>query len=132
MDDSLKQFVRKRANDCCEYCHLREQDSGRLPFHVDHVRSIQHRGLGTEENLCYSCSQCNLLKGPNLSSYDPLTNVLVRLFHPRQDRWEEHFRCEGAIIVGITAMGRATVELLQMNSAKRVQLRRILMDDYDD
>jgi hypothetical protein len=129
MDDGLREFVRERANDCCEYCRLPEAVSGRLPFHVDRVRAIQHRGTETEENLCYACSKCNLFKGPNPSSYDPLTDELVRLFHPRQDRWEEHFRFDGPIIVGVTAAGRVTAELLQMNSPKRIQLRLAIQDE---
>ena len=47
----------------------------------------------------------------------------VRLFHPRQDRWDEHFERNGVLIVGRTAVGRATVGLLKMNAAdgKRVE-----------
>jgi hypothetical protein len=47
--------------------------------------------------------------------------VVVRLFHPREDRWEEHFRvaAESGTIEGLTPIGRATVMRLGMNSAPR-------------
>jgi hypothetical protein len=49
--------------------------------------------------------------------------ALVRLFHPRQDRWDEHFERNGVLIVGRSAVGRATVGLLKMNAADRRRLR---------
>lgn len=53
---------------------------------------------------------------------------MTRLFHPRHDAWEVHFRLVGAEIIGITAIGRATVQLLEMNAANRWQLRTFLLD----
>lgn len=52
---------------------------------------------------------------------------MVRLFNPRQDTWDSHFALRGAIIVGLTPEGRATVQLLKMNEAKRVQARSTLI-----
>ena len=49
--------------------------------------------------------------------------ALVRLFNPRLDKWEEHFERNGVLIVGRTAVGRATVGLLKMNAADRRRLR---------
>ena len=69
------------------------------------------------------CIFCNLYKGPNLASLDPETGALTRLFHPRHDRWEEHFRQDGALIVGFTAVGRTTCRLLEMNSEVLSTLR---------
>ena len=71
---------------------------------------------------------CNLLKGPNLSSIDPGTEELVRLFHPRKDVWEEHFWLDGAMIAGVTDIGRTTAWLLEMNSDDRVELRGTLIE----
>jgi hypothetical protein len=48
---------------------------------------------------------------------------VVRLFHPRQDRWDEHFQCRGVRIEGITATGRATIRLFAMNDIRRLELR---------
>jgi hypothetical protein len=57
---------------------------------------------------------------------DPTTGAVVELFHPRQDRWTEHFRSHQGEIHGLTPSGRATVRLLQMNSRRRIELRRDL------
>ena len=54
---------------------------------------------------------------------DPLTGNIVLLFHPRKDLWATHFKFDDAVIVGITATGRATVDLLNMNARERVKLR---------
>jgi hypothetical protein len=35
MDAALKQLVRHRAGDRCEYCHLPQSGSG-VPFEIDH------------------------------------------------------------------------------------------------
>ena len=70
----------------------------------------------------------NAFKGPNLTSVDPDSGEIVPLFNPRQDRWEENFRSEGGEIVGITATGRATVRLLNMNAPRRVELREAWLE----
>jgi len=66
---------------------------------------------------------CNRHKGPNLTTIDPQTRLIVRLFHPRQDVWDAHFECRGAILVGRTLVGEATIRLLQMNTVERVEMR---------
>jgi hypothetical protein len=53
----------------------------------------------------------------------------VRLFHPRRDDWENHFHWQGAHLVGQTAIGRATIALLEINLPQRVALRQALMDE---
>jgi hypothetical protein len=75
----------------------------------------------------YDCSFCNLHKGTNLASIDPQTGEVVPLFNPRTDAWEEHFALVGAEIIGQTPIGRATVRLLQMNSERRIILRKRLL-----
>ena len=74
-----------------------------------------------------ACDRCNLFKGPNLSSIDPEANEVVRLFHPRRDRWFDHFQIRGAFIQGFKPTGRATAQLLQFNAKRRVELRSALM-----
>jgi hypothetical protein len=78
------------------------------------------------ENLAWSCQRCNERKGPNLSAVDPDTSVLVPLFHPRRDKWAEHFAWGDLTVIGLTATGRATVWLLEMNSEERLQWRAAL------
>lgn len=122
MDARLRQFVRQRADNRCEYCGL-EQEKEPLTFHVEHVIPRQHGGADTADNLALACHHCNLHKGPNLTGLDPQTGELIRLFHPRSDRWDEHFAERENEIVGLTVVGRATVRLLNMNDDGRMELR---------
>jgi hypothetical protein len=122
MDARLRQLVRERAQDRCEYCHM-EQFREPLPFPVEHIIARQHGGGDNPDNLAPACHHCNLRKGPNLTGMDPLDGRVVRLFHPRQDSWEKHFLRQGGEIVGTTPVGRATVRLLRMNEHGRRELR---------
>jgi hypothetical protein len=49
------------------------------------------------------------------------------LFHPRRDQWREHFTFQGPHIEGLTPRGRATVEVLVLNDARRLELRQELL-----
>ncbi len=125
MDAAVRQAVRDRAAHRCEYCRLPEA-AHELPFHVEHIVARQHQGADSLDNLALACDRCNLYKGPNLTTIDVESSAIVPLFHPRRDRWEDHFRWHGARIEGLTPVGRATVLLLQMNLSQRVQLREEL------
>lgn len=126
LGDDQRKFVRTRAGECCEYCRL-PASGGTISFHVDHIRPLKHRGTSTLDNLCYACYHCNAYKGSNISGYDPLTDKLTRLYHPRQDVWNEHFTLEeNSIIRGISPVGRTTADVLNFNEARRVQRRKSL------
>jgi HNH endonuclease len=127
MDPALRQMVRLRAGGRCEYCLL-PQDAVYLRFHVEHVVARQHGGDDDPANLALACDRCNRFKGPNLASIDPQTQTMVRLFHPRQNAWSEHFGLVGVEIIGRTDVGRTTVALLQMNAQHRLELRRHLLE----
>jgi HNH endonuclease len=122
MGARLRQFVRQRAKNCCEYCAL-AQDSEPLSFHIEHIIPRQHGGKDSAENLALACHHCNLHKGTNLSGLDPKTGKLTRLFHPRLDDWDEHFKNREGEIIGLSAVGRTTLNLLRMNEDGRLQLR---------
>jgi hypothetical protein len=92
-------------------------------FHVEHIIALQHGGNDDPSNLALACDRCNLYKGPNLTSVDLETGATVPLFHPRQDAWGDHFAFRGPRIIGLTPRGRATVQLLNMNATRRIQLR---------
>lgn len=119
---TLRAFVFERAGGRCEYCLLHQDDSF-LRHPIDHIVAIAHGGETDEANLALSCVSCNTAKGPNLASIDPLSGKVAGLYNPRRQRWERHFRLEGAIIVGLTRTGRATVRLLHMNSTRQVEER---------
>jgi hypothetical protein len=119
-------LVWERAAGQCEYCHL-PQTASDLPFHIDHIIARQHGGRTVGSNLAAACFGCNLHKGPNLSGRDPVTGKIVRLYHPRRQQWERHFRWAGAVLIGKTATGRATIATLAINSRQRVDLREHLI-----
>jgi hypothetical protein len=91
------------------------------------VVARQHGGTDHVDNLALACHRCNLHKGPSLSGVDPLTGCVENLFHPRRDRWHEHFAFREAYIEGLTPSGRATVEVLALNDARRLELRQELL-----
>jgi 5-methylcytosine-specific restriction endonuclease McrA len=126
MEAAVVRAVRSRAAGRCEYCRDVEELS-LATFHCEHVIARQHGGDDSPENLALACPDCNYFKGPNLTSLDPATRLLTRLFHPRQDAWDSHFELRSAQLLGRTAIGRATAELLQLNSAARVRSRRLLI-----
>ena len=126
MDAATRDFVRRRAGNRCEYCLL-PQAYSELTHHIGHIVSKQHGGRDDIDNLALACHRCNLRKGPNLTGVDPLSGQFVRLFNPRRERWAEHFLFRGVRIMGITPTGRATVQVLAMNDARRLELRSELL-----
>ncbi|MBM4083363.1 MAG: HNH endonuclease [Planctomycetes bacterium] len=114
-----------QARHRCEYCHAPEA-AFNLPFEVEHVIPIARGRADDETNCALSCRACDLRKSAHISAIDPQSQRAVRLFHPRQDRWEEHFRVnpENGEIEGLTAIGRGTVAQLRMNSDAQMAARR--------
>jgi hypothetical protein len=128
MTRALRREVTLRARSRCEYCRLRQEHEPDSTFHVEHVIATSHRGSDDLKNLALACQLCNLRKGPNLSSIDPDSGGLERLFHPRSDMWADHFGIDGPLIFGLTAIGRTTAWLLEFNNVNRVDLRAALIE----
>jgi 5-methylcytosine-specific restriction endonuclease McrA len=124
----ISREVRARAMNRCEYCHLR-QDSSELVFPIDHILARQHGGETILSNLALCCGRCNQHKGPNIAGIDPFTHQLTRLFNPRTDNWDEHFAYEGAVIQGLTPIGRTTASVLAMNGIESITIRLTLLED---
>ena len=124
---ALRRSVRERAGDRCEYCLIPESMTF-APHWIDHIVAEKHGGKTEADNLANSCMLCNQFKGSDLTSIDPQSDEIVALFHPRQDRWTEHFRLVGGRIEGITATGRVTERLLQFNHPDRVEERAHLFE----
>lgn len=123
MDSPLRQWVRERAGDRCEYCGLRQEQSPFARLQIEHIRARQHGGGDDSENLALACVDCNLRKGPNLAGIDPETESMTPLFNPRTDRWDEHFSWNGIRIEGKTGRGRATIAVLSLNHEDRLEVR---------
>jgi hypothetical protein len=96
-------------------------------LHVDHIVARQHHGTDHPDNLALACLNCNLHKGPNLTGIDPDSGQVVALFHPRRDRWEDHFRWSGALLVAVSMVGRATIDVLAINEPANVNAREALI-----
>ena len=126
--ESVRERVRRRAGDRCEYCHIQQQNS-EFAFHVEHVIARQHIASDSLDNLALACHFCNRKKGPNLAGIDPITGDITVLFHPRRDSWSDHFQWKGPFIEGLSAVGRATVSVLALNDNKRMRLRLQLFEE---
>lgn len=128
MNLRLERLVWRRAQRTCEYCQL-PQEYDELPFQIDHILARKHGGLTTAQNLALACFPCNNHKGPNIAGRDPLTERIVRLFHPRRHKWRQHFQRNGPFLEGRTPIGRSTIAVLEINLPHRVTLRQALIDE---
>ena len=100
MDRRLRDQVWLRAASCCEYCRI-PQEFSEATHEVDHI----------------------------IAGRDPASGELTKLFHPRNDVWEKHFQWAGALLTGTSAIGRATVRVLEINVRHRVIHRQALIEE---
>lgn len=123
---ALRRLVHDRARGRCEYCLIPEAVV-LVSHEVDHIVALKHGGQTEAKNLALSCTLCNKHKGTDLTSFDPDDGTIVPLYHPRRNKWSEHFGLEGSSFVPWTPTGRATVGLLQLNHPDRVEERELLI-----
>lgn len=109
----------------CVYCLSQQRLMG-VALTVDHIIPQSVGGETTLDNLCLACWDCNLAKSDRITAVDPETETAVRLYHPLQQHWNNHFRWEGQglYIVGVSPTGRATVSALKLNRPQLVESRR--------
>ena len=124
---ALRRLVSERAGGCCEYCLIPEA-AVFTAHEIDHIVAEKHGGTTEADNLALSCVLCNKHKGSDLASIDPQTGEIVPLYHPRRDKWHEHFQLNGAEFIALTSIGRVTVRLLQLNRRDRIEERRLLIE----
>jgi hypothetical protein len=123
--EAVRQRVRAAAGERCGYC-LSPQPLIMGKLEIEHLVPRAHGGSDEESNLWLSCSLCNRYKGAQVEAADPLTGDVVMLYNPRKNNWDEHFSwsADGARIVGVTPLGRATVVALKLNNEVAVEVRR--------
>ncbi len=121
LSQAVRQAVVTRADGRCEYCG--KPQISFFPHEVDHVIAQKHGGQSTLENLAFACFECNRYKGSDIASLDPHNGQLTALFHPRQQKWDEHFRQEAGVLIPLTPEGRVTVFLLRLNEPTRIRER---------
>ena len=122
----LRRQVYERAKGCCEYCLITDVATC-APHEIDHIIAEKHGGRTEAENLALSCTLCNKHKGSDLASVDLETGKIVPLYHPRQDRWNEHFYFNEAEFMPLTTVGQVTIRLLHLNRKDRVEERQLLL-----
>lgn len=128
MDRELSELVWTRADATCEYCRI-PQVYDTLKFEIDHIVATIHGGKTVASNLALSCFLCNRHKGPNLTGIDPLSRKTTRLFNPRRHAWNRHFVWRGPELIGLTAIGRTTIRVLQINEYLRRSHRHELIEE---
>lgn len=121
---ALRQAVRARAGGLCEYWHTVEAWQY-VPFSVDHIQPLKLGGSSEPDNLALACSHCNRQKSDKVNALDPETGEQVNLFNPRQSTWADHFAwsADKLRIIGLTAVGRVTVEALRLNRGRVIRIR---------
>ena len=124
ISEATQEQVRQRANYLCEYCHASEQWQY-VRFTVDHVIPLSKGGLNSIENLALACVHCNRQKSDKIAVIEEQSGAEVPLFNPRSDSWREHFiwSADGLSIIGLTAIGRATVVALAFNRERIINIR---------
>ena len=124
----LRRLVTERARGRCEYCQTAQLIV--VEMEVDHITPEAAGGATDLDNLCLTCVGCNGFKLAFQTGADPQTGEEVSLFHPRRQRWDEHFgwSADGAEAVGLTPAGRATIARLRMNRERMVAARRLWVE----
>jgi hypothetical protein len=122
-----KHTIVERVHGCCEYCRSQARFSTQA-FSVEHIIPVSCGGETVSENLALACQGCNNHKYTKTMGRNPVSGEIVPLYHPRRERWKDHFRWneDFTLIIGLTPTGRATVETLQLNREGLVNLRRLL------
>lgn len=125
---SLREEVKSRANNCCEYCKSQDKYSP-TSFTLDHIIPESLDGTSDFENLAYACVLCNRLKSNKLKSFDTSSEKWILLFNPRRDVWEENFAWseDATMIIGISVIGRCTIKELKLNREKLIEYRTCLI-----
>lgn len=112
--------VRQRANFACEYCGVREADTGG-ELTVDHFQPGTRGGSEDLSNLLYCCYRCNLYK----ADYWPNQPADLPLWNPRHEHAGTHFLAllDGSLYP-ITPVGAFTIGRLRLNRSPLLSYRR--------
>ena len=123
-----QQQIVNRANRRCEYCKS-IMDYTAQPFVMEHIIPISEGGETALENLALACGGCNGHKYAKIEALDPISQTNAPLYHPRQQVWQDHFGwSEDCLkIIGLTAIGGATIDALKMNRPGLINMRQLLM-----
>jgi HNH endonuclease len=122
-----RNLIKQRADNCCEYCKSQAKFSADS-FSIEHIIPRSKGGTSDLENLAVACQGCNNFKYSHIQAIDPITGELTQIYHPRQQDWQDHFTWSRDLtqMLGLTPIGRATIERLRLNREGVVNLRQAL------
>jgi hypothetical protein len=121
-----REIVRRTYNQRCGYCGVREEEAG-SELEIDHFRPRSVGGGDEPENLVYSCTACNRLKGDFWPAGESATHR--RLLHPRRDDLRAHLREEAdGRLTALTETGAFHLERLRLNRSPLIALRRARLE----
>lgn len=125
----VRKLIVARVNGRCEYCRANAKYAD-SPFDIDHIIPRSLGGLTQPDNLALACHGCNLYKANRVAVFDPYTGSEVTFFNPRNQAWGEHFAwsSDGSLIVGLTWIGRVTIDALRLNRVGVVNQRIVLTE----
>lgn len=117
----------ERAASRCEYC-LSPARFATQSFSVEHIHPRQKGGDNALDNLAFACQDCNGSKHTKITGIDPMTSQRVSLYHPRQQRWRDHFVWSEDFtrVLGLTPIGRASIRVLDLNREGLMNFRMAL------
>lgn len=118
-----------KAKNRCGYCLTQEAVSG-VHLTLEHIIPQSKGGETDESNLWLSCRLCNERKRVLTEYVDLESGSVVSLFNPCSQNWTDHFAWNEAstLIVGLSPIGRATIDALDLNSEFRVRSRAIWVE----
>jgi hypothetical protein len=127
MNKNDRIVLRIRARHLCEYC-LCPEDCNPDTFAADHIFPKSKGGLHGLSNRALACWGCNGLKSDFTEALDLATGELAALYNPRNDIWADHFCWDESftLLLGMSPIGRATIQKLQLNRESVIKLRFIL------
>lgn len=119
----IRHQVEQRAAGRCEYCRMHQPLQG-ATFHIEHIVPRSLGGQSDIENLAWACPGCNLHKSNRIDVPCTESGTAIPLFNPRRDNWSDHFHWASYRIIGLTPVGRVTVEALALNHERRIRIRQ--------
>jgi HNH endonuclease len=130
----LQKQIRDKFANCCAYC-LTAEFLTATTFEFEHIIPRSSGGETVVENLCLACPSCNRYKAVRVASLkenrqnviDRVNEQTIPFFHPQFQAWSEHFSWneDASEIVGVTDVGRVTIEALKMNRSQLVRVRKM-------
>jgi HNH endonuclease len=93
---------------------------------VEHIIPQSHGGTDDLDNVALACPMCNCYKFDHILGIDDQGSDGGQLFHPRTDRWKDHFEFDSETLQvrGNTKKGQGTVNRLRMNDAPQIEVRK--------